>query len=163
MRSVTCRMPTGCPAKTWLRLTLRRSTQIQPQWVTMAVEAAPAFNTLTSAKRSGEEKRTHYWKGVGRSCQARFERYNDGMADRPSPLAEWSPEQLAQGRAWASTWKRAGRALEEVRRHELRNVDTYAAIALLCGPADYHVAPRAPKPTSGLIEQQRLFRRAQHR
>lgn len=85
------------------------------------------------------------------------------MADRPSPLAEWSPEQVAQGRAWAATWERAGRALEAVRREELRNIDAYAAIAMLCGPADYHVAPRAPKPTSGLIEQQRLFRRARPR
>ncbi len=85
------------------------------------------------------------------------------MADRPSPLAAWSPEQVAQGRAWVATWERAGRALEAVRRDELRNIDTSAAIAMLCGPADYRVAPRAPKPTSGLIEQQRLFRRAQPR
>jgi hypothetical protein len=85
------------------------------------------------------------------------------MTDRPSALATWSPEQLAHGRAWVATWKRAGLALETVRREELRNIDAFAAIAMLCGPADYRVAPRAPKPTSGLIEQQRLFRRAQGR
>ena len=81
------------------------------------------------------------------------------MADRPSALARWSPEQVAQGRAWVAAWKRAGPALEQIRRQELRNLDTFSAIALLCGPADYHVAPRAPRPTSGLIEQQRVFRR----
>lgn len=58
-----------------------------------------------------------------------------------------------------AAWKRAGPALEQVRRQELRALDVFAAIALLCGEADYHVAPRAPKTTSGLIEQQRLFRR----
>jgi hypothetical protein len=38
-------------------------------------------------------------------------------------------------------------------------MDPYTAIACLCGSASYHEAPRAPKPTSGLIEQQRLFRK----
>ena len=64
------------------------------------------------------------------------------------------------GRRWVAAWKRAGPALERVRRQELRHLNTFAAIALLCGPADYTVAPRAPKPTSGLIEQQRVFSRA---
>lgn len=36
-----------------------------------------------------------------------------------------------------------------------REPDTFDAIARLCGDAEYHEAPRAPKPTSGLIEQQR--------
>lgn len=81
------------------------------------------------------------------------------MADRPSTLTDWSPEQVAQGRAWVATWMRAGLALEEVRRRELRALDAFEAIALLCGPADYQAPPRAPKPASGLVEQQRLFRR----
>lgn len=88
-----------------------------------------------------------------------MERYNCDMADRPSALGTWSPEQIARGREWVAAWRRAGPALEQVRRQELRGLDTLAAIARLCGPADYHVPPRAPKPTSGLIEQQRLFRR----
>lgn len=80
------------------------------------------------------------------------------MPHRPSALDAWSPEQIARGREWVAAWKRAGPALEQVRRQELRALDAFAAIAMLCGPADYSVAPRAPKPTSGLIEQQRLFR-----
>ena len=55
------------------------------------------------------------------------------------------------------TWKDAAPALEAIRRDELRRLDAYAAIQLLCGPADYRVEPRAPKPTSGLVEQQRIF------
>jgi len=51
-------------------------------------------------------------------------------------------------------------ALEEILRRELRDLDTARTIALLCGPADYTVPPRAPKPTSGLVEQQRWFMKA---
>jgi hypothetical protein len=49
--------------------------------------------------------------------------------------------------------------LERMRREELRRMDAYAAISLLCGPVDYTVEPRAPKPTSGLIDQQRFFQK----
>jgi hypothetical protein len=85
------------------------------------------------------------------------------MADRPSALDAWSPEQVEQGRAWVAAWKRAGPALEDVRRRELRALNAFEAIALLCGTADYRVPPRAPRPMSGLVEQQRLFRRVQKR
>lgn len=79
------------------------------------------------------------------------------MAPRPSALAKWLPEQVAQGRRWVKTWQEAAPRLEAIRRRELRELDPFSTIALLCGPASYHEAPRAPKPTSGLIEQQRLF------
>jgi hypothetical protein len=81
------------------------------------------------------------------------------MGSDPSALASWSPEQIALGRRWVQAWKSAGPELERIRREELRTLDTYATIALLCGPANYREAPRAPKPTSGLIEQQRVFRK----
>lgn len=81
------------------------------------------------------------------------------MATEPSALASWTPEEIAQGRRWVRAWKAAGPALERIRREELRRLDAYAAIALLCGPADYRQPPRAPKPTSGLIDQQRYFRK----
>lgn len=80
------------------------------------------------------------------------------MPQRPTALASWSPEQIALGREWVAAWKRAAPELERMRREDLRRLDAYTAIAWLCGAADYTVAPRAPKPTSGLIEQQRLFR-----
>jgi hypothetical protein len=77
-----------------------------------------------------------------------------------SSLAGWTPEQIAQGRRWVQAWKEAGAVMERLRREELRHLDGQRALALLCGPADYTVPPRAPKPTSGLIEQQRWFLKA---
>lgn len=79
------------------------------------------------------------------------------MNDKPSALDNWTPEQIALVRRWVETWKLAGEDLERIRRKELRELDTYRAIEMLCGPADYTVPPRAPKPTSGLVEQQRWF------
>jgi hypothetical protein len=49
--------------------------------------------------------------------------------------------------------------LERIRRKEIRELDTYKTISLLCGSADYTKPPYAPKPWSGLIEQQRLFKK----
>jgi hypothetical protein len=80
--------------------------------------------------------------------------------DEPSALASWTPEQIALGKRWVETWKLAGADLERIRRKEIRELDSYRVIALLCGPADYTRAPRAPKPFSGLVEQQRWFKKA---
>ena len=81
------------------------------------------------------------------------------MPPRPSALDSWSPEQVALGRRWVKTWQDAAPRLEAIRRQELRQLDPYTAISWLCGPANYREGPRAPKPTSGLIEQQRLFQK----
>jgi hypothetical protein len=81
------------------------------------------------------------------------------VTPRPSALSGWTAEQIAAGRRWVKAWKDAGPELERVRREELRQLDAYRTIAMLCGSADYTVSPRAPKPTSGLVEQQRLFRK----
>ena len=85
------------------------------------------------------------------------------MSSPTSSLADWTPEQIAQGKRWVQAWKEAGEALEQLRREELRRLDAYRGIALLCGPADYRVPPRAPKPTSGLVEQQSWFLKAARR
>jgi hypothetical protein len=82
------------------------------------------------------------------------------MNDKPSPLASWTPEQIELGRRWVETWKRAGVELERIRRKELRELDGYRAIQLLDSDADYTQHPYAPKPWSGLIEQQRWFKKA---
>lgn len=79
------------------------------------------------------------------------------MPSPPSALNGWTPEAIARGRRWAATWKHAGVELARIRREELRRLDAFHAIGLLCGPADYTQPPRAPRPTSGLVEQQRLF------
>ena len=72
-------------------------------------------------------------------------------------LKTWTPEQIAAGRQWVAAWESAGHELERIRREELRNLDVQKAISLICGDFDYTVPPRAPKPTSGLVEQQRWF------
>ncbi|MCX7013848.1 MAG: hypothetical protein NTW86_15075 [Candidatus Sumerlaeota bacterium] len=85
------------------------------------------------------------------------------MKPEASSLADWTPEQIAQGKRWVQAWKEAGEAMERLRREELRRLDARRAIELLCGPADYQVPPRAPKPTSGLVEQQFWFMKAARR
>ncbi len=79
------------------------------------------------------------------------------MSDDRDPFAGWTPEQIALGRRWVATWKRAGEALERIRIQELRQLDTYRAIAALLSPSLPAVPPR---PSSGLVEQQRWFMRA---
>jgi hypothetical protein len=74
-----------------------------------------------------------------------------------SSLADWTPEQIERGKEWVAAWKAAGSEMDKLRRDELRSLDPLRAIELLCGPADYRVPPRAPKATSGLVEQQRWF------
>jgi hypothetical protein len=76
-----------------------------------------------------------------------------------SALSNWSPEQIALGKRWVATWKLAAEDLERIRRKELRELDSYEAISLLCYTADYSKAPYAPKPWSGLVEQQELFKK----
>lgn len=80
--------------------------------------------------------------------------------DEPSSLANWTPEQIALGKRWVETWKLAGEDLERIHRKELRELDTYRAIDLLRASADYTRPPRAPRPYSGLVEQQRWFMKA---
>jgi hypothetical protein len=82
------------------------------------------------------------------------------MSETLSSVAGWSPEQIEQTRRWIDTWRTAGKELEEIRRREIRELNTYHTIELLCGAADYSHPPRVPKPSSGLVEQQRLFMKA---
>ena len=81
------------------------------------------------------------------------------MSQDESALSSWTPEEIALGRRWVDAWKRATPELERIRREELRQLDAFQAIAQLSATWDYRQPPRAPKPTSGLIEQQRLFGR----
>jgi hypothetical protein len=75
-------------------------------------------------------------------------------------LENWTPEEVDRGRRWVQAWRQAGQDMERLRREELRRLDGQLAIASLCGPADYRLPPRAPRPTSGLVEQQRWFKKA---
>jgi hypothetical protein len=76
-----------------------------------------------------------------------------------SALADLTPEQIALGKRWVETWRLAAVELERIKRKEIRELDTYKTISLLCGTKDYSHPPYAPKPWSGLIEQQRWFKK----
>lgn len=54
-------------------------------------------------------------------------------------------------------WKAGGAALREVRLRELRATDTPTAIQQLGGAFNDAVRRFPPRPSSGLVEQQRLF------
>jgi hypothetical protein len=79
-----------------------------------------------------------------------------------SSLADWTPEQIARGRQYVRAWKEAAAAMEALRRRELREMDGYKALTLLCGEADYQRPPRCARSTSGLVEQQYWFMKASH-
>jgi hypothetical protein len=64
--------------------------------------------------------------------------------NKPSASADWIPEQIALGKKRVETWRLAGEDLERIRRKEIRELDTYQTIALLCGSADYTQPPYAP-------------------
>ena len=85
------------------------------------------------------------------------------MSQEASALESWTPERIADAKRWIETWRLAGPDLERIHRQELRQLDTYRTIALLCGPADYTRPPRAAKPWSGLVEQQAAFMSAHNR
>jgi hypothetical protein len=78
------------------------------------------------------------------------------------PLARAEEERIMATNAveWMRAWRSAEVELERVRREALRAIDGRKALALLTVPADYRAEPRKPRPSSGLIEQQRWFRRA---
>lgn len=85
------------------------------------------------------------------------------MADASSELSRWTPQQIADGRRWIQAWKLAGPELEQIRRKELRQLDVLRAIQALCFEANYRLPPRAPRDTSGLVEQQYWFMKAANR
>jgi hypothetical protein len=79
--------------------------------------------------------------------------------NRTDSFSGWTAEQVADAKRWVETWRRAGVALERVRANELKSLDTRQAISRLLVPGPPLVAPR---PSSGLVEQQRWFMRMTH-
>jgi hypothetical protein len=75
------------------------------------------------------------------------------------PVDEMTEEEKAQTLAWIRNWERVGPILEKLRYESLRTVDTAAAIQafeLAYKSARLHAPPRV---SSGLVEQQRWFKR----
>jgi hypothetical protein len=76
------------------------------------------------------------------------------------PVAEMTETEKAQTRAWLRNWETLGPILEEVRRQSIRKAQTAAAIAAFDGAFETALRDLPPKPYSGLVEQQRLFKLA---
>lgn len=60
---------------------------------------------------------------------------------------------------WAETWARAGAALDEIKRGELRTLETSMALDQLSDAFDHALRHAEPMPSSGLVTQQQLFAR----
>jgi hypothetical protein len=60
---------------------------------------------------------------------------------------------------WVAAWRRAGEKMAELRRDELRNIDTQQALLNLADAYESCRLHHPPRPTSGLVEQQRWFRK----
>lgn len=75
------------------------------------------------------------------------------------PVSEMTEQEKAQTRAWIKNWQELGPILEEMKRDSLPRVNTAEAIEafdLAYKSARLH-CPR--RETSGLVEQQRWFKR----
>lgn len=60
---------------------------------------------------------------------------------------------------WVRRWKSAGTELEKIRKKQIRGSDTRLAIELLDDAFRSALRLFPPKPTSGLVEQQKLLHR----
>ena len=60
---------------------------------------------------------------------------------------------------WIAAWKKAGPDLQRIRLEEIRTADTRSAIESLDAAFRSALIHYPPAPDSGLIEQQKLFRR----
>ena len=73
---------------------------------------------------------------------------------------DWTADEIALGKKWVEIWQLAARDLDRIKRKEIRELDTYQTLLRLCGPRDYTRPRYAPEPWSGLVEQQRWFKKA---
>jgi len=73
---------------------------------------------------------------------------------------QMTAEEKAQVRAWFRRWDAARPVMEELRLEAIRSADTARAIAAFDGAFETAIRDLPPKPYSGLVEQQRLFKLA---
>lgn len=59
-------------------------------------------------------------------------------------------------RRWVAVWKQAGPELEAIRRREIQEADNLKVLESLTS-AIHHAMRLPPRPSSGLVEMQRLF------
>jgi hypothetical protein len=75
------------------------------------------------------------------------------------PVADMTEQEKAQARAWIRGWQELAPVLEQMRQESIRRADT--AVAIEAFDLAYKSARlRCPRRlTSGLVEQQRWFKR----
>lgn len=76
------------------------------------------------------------------------------------PFNEMTVEERAHAQKCVDAWGRAGSELERMRRDDIRHADTARSIPVFDGLSEGAIRDFPAKPTSGLVEQQRCFRRA---
>jgi len=72
------------------------------------------------------------------------------MIDKDDPLT----------RAWVENWLRVGPKLEAIRRRELQEMSEAERMRIADELLQIGCRFARPRPTSGLVEQQRLFQKA---
>ena len=60
---------------------------------------------------------------------------------------------------WVERWKEAAEVLSALKRDEFRSTDTSAIFLSLTDASEAALAAYPPKPTSGLVKMQRIFRK----
>lgn len=75
------------------------------------------------------------------------------------PVAEMTAEEKTRAKICVDAWRRAGPELERMRREDIRRADTARSIPAFDGLFEGAIRDFPPKPTSGLVEQQRCFHR----
>lgn len=83
----------------------------------------------------------------------------EGFAKRDTNLGV---NEASQVREWVQAWKRAEKAMGEVKRQEVRRMSTARALEQLEDYFRYALRNARPTRTSGLVEQQRIFKTLRH-
>jgi hypothetical protein len=100
-----------------------------------------------------ERRRRGAWR-FSKLASAIFVRYFSTMT---------AEELHARMKAYAMGWKETGELLEAERRARVRETDTVRQLSVFDGLALASLARFPPPPTSGLIEQQRVFAKLRRR
>jgi hypothetical protein len=74
-------------------------------------------------------------------------------------MSNVSPGTAEQLREWVAAWKRAGPELERIRFENVRQTKTADAIAQLSDAFEWALRQYGPRPSSGLVEQQAIFKK----
>ncbi len=69
----------------------------------------------------------------------------------------------ARVKEWVEAWQRAGPELERMRREELRAFRYEEHVEAIAGLLDAAARVAKPRPSSGLVEQQRWFQKVRQR